>query len=258
MHDPADERDMGGRPRRAVRVAVVSDRPLVVQALVFGLRTRGVQAHVVGSGWLARFLSEADGRTIVVVDTTMWSPPWFVTVESVHAHNRRRRGPVRAHLLALCDADDGATVTEALAHGADDAVAFSQSLENLCARIQLAAAPDETGGSRVAPVPREPAQPDGMAVEGRQSADNATALTPRERELLRMVADGHTPSDIAAVLHLSVLTVRTHLQRARTKLGVHSTVAAAALASRWPDLRSGPTRSPHAVMPPDRHGRASA
>jgi DNA-binding NarL/FixJ family response regulator len=44
-------------------------------------------------------------------------------------------------------------------------------------------------------------------------------LTDREREVMKMAADGKANDEIARELHLSVLTVRTHIQRAMTKLG---------------------------------------
>jgi len=44
-------------------------------------------------------------------------------------------------------------------------------------------------------------------------------LTDREREAMTMAADGKSNDEIARELHLSVLTVRTHIQRAMTKLG---------------------------------------
>ncbi|MBB5933651.1 response regulator [Streptomyces zagrosensis] len=45
------------------------------------------------------------------------------------------------------------------------------------------------------------------------------ALTAREREVMALVADGKSNTDIADELFLSPLTVRTHVQRAKTKLG---------------------------------------
>jgi DNA-binding NarL/FixJ family response regulator len=44
-------------------------------------------------------------------------------------------------------------------------------------------------------------------------------LTNREREVMTLAADGKSNNEIAAQLHLSVLTVRTHVQRAMAKLG---------------------------------------
>lgn len=47
-------------------------------------------------------------------------------------------------------------------------------------------------------------------------------LTPREREVLELAADGLRDAEIARRLHLSVRTVHNHLQRCYEKLGVHS------------------------------------
>ncbi|MFE9680451.1 response regulator [Streptomyces sp. NPDC006285] len=44
-------------------------------------------------------------------------------------------------------------------------------------------------------------------------------LTAREREVMVLAADGRSDTEIAAELFLSPLTVRTHIQRAKTKLG---------------------------------------
>ncbi|WP_245936190.1 LuxR C-terminal-related transcriptional regulator [Streptomyces cahuitamycinicus] len=44
-------------------------------------------------------------------------------------------------------------------------------------------------------------------------------LTPRKREVTALAAEGQSNAEIAEALVLSVLTVRTHIQRAITKLG---------------------------------------
>jgi DNA-binding NarL/FixJ family response regulator len=44
-------------------------------------------------------------------------------------------------------------------------------------------------------------------------------LSPRERELVTLVAQGHTNAEIAARLYISVRTVASHLDRIREKTG---------------------------------------
>ncbi|MFD4987065.1 LuxR C-terminal-related transcriptional regulator [Streptomyces sp. NPDC058374] len=58
------------------------------------------------------------------------------------------------------------------------------------------------------------------------------ALTPREREVLRCMVAGLGRKAVAERLFLSPHTVRTHMQNVLGKLGVHSTLAAVALARR--------------------------
>jgi DNA-binding CsgD family transcriptional regulator len=45
------------------------------------------------------------------------------------------------------------------------------------------------------------------------------ALSPRERELVTLVARGHTDAQIAGLLFISVRTVSSHLDRVRDKTG---------------------------------------
>ena len=59
----------------------------------------------------------------------------------------------------------------------------------------------------------------------------ADVLTPRETEVLRLVAAGRTDAQIAHDLVLSVHTVHRHVSNIRTKLGVPSRAAAAAWAA---------------------------
>jgi DNA-binding NarL/FixJ family response regulator len=55
-------------------------------------------------------------------------------------------------------------------------------------------------------------------------------LTPREREVLALLANGGDNDSIAAALVISPQTARTHIQNVLVKLGVHSRLEAAALA----------------------------
>jgi DNA-binding CsgD family transcriptional regulator len=55
-------------------------------------------------------------------------------------------------------------------------------------------------------------------------------LTPREREVLMHLTKGAGLREVAKQLHMSLKTVNTHLHNSRSKLGVHSTLEAVALA----------------------------
>jgi DNA-binding CsgD family transcriptional regulator len=59
---------------------------------------------------------------------------------------------------------------------------------------------------------------------------NDSSLTPREKEVLRYIGQGKTSKQIAAVLHLSVLTVSNHRRHICKKLGIHSTAQLVAFA----------------------------
>jgi non-specific serine/threonine protein kinase len=75
----------------------------------------------------------------------------------------------------------------------------------------------------------------GVALSGPHPAPAAATpgdLTPREREILRLVAAGRSNPDIAAALSISPRTVSTHVTNILTKLGLDSRAAAAAYAAR--------------------------
>jgi DNA-binding NarL/FixJ family response regulator len=56
-------------------------------------------------------------------------------------------------------------------------------------------------------------------------------LTPRQTEILQLIAEGESTSHIAERLHLSQTTVRNHVARALAGLGVHTRVQAIVAAS---------------------------
>jgi DNA-binding NarL/FixJ family response regulator len=84
-------------------------------------------------------------------------------------------------------------------------------------------------------------RPEGTAGEPKAASDDKSAgetdadpfgLTPREREVLRLVADGDSNNQIAQQLFISRATASVHVSNILSKLGVTTRVQAAALAHR--------------------------
>lgn len=65
-----------------------------------------------------------------------------------------------------------------------------------------------------------------------EPGQRASQLTPREREILQMIADGLTDREIAGRLTLSPATARTHARNLIGKLGAHTRAQAVAIAIR--------------------------
>ena len=72
-----------------------------------------------------------------------------------------------------------------------------------------------------------------LTAQVRQHAQSpAPLLSDREREILRMIADGKSVPDIAQDLYIAQTTVKTHIRRLYDKLGVSDRGAAVAAAMR--------------------------
>lgn len=68
--------------------------------------------------------------------------------------------------------------------------------------------------------------------EEREARTSIDQITPREREVLQALSEGLSNKEIAARLHMSVDTERTHMMNILNKLGVHSRLQALLFAAR--------------------------
>ncbi len=105
------------------------------------------------------------------------------------------------NVLLLSMHDDERYVEEAMNAGASGYVVKTQADTDLMAAIRAV----ERGESFPAP----------------EALDQ---LTPREEEVVKLVAEAHTTKDIAAILHLSEKTVENHRANAMRKLGMRDRV----------------------------------
>jgi DNA-binding NarL/FixJ family response regulator len=134
-------------------------------------------------------------------------------------------GDVRIIILTTFDLDQ--YVYAALAAGASGFLLKDVSPEHLVAAVQLV----RTGDALLAPsitrrlVERFAPRPAGAGSPGR----DLSALTPRELEVMGLVARGMSNAELAAELTLSEATVKTHVARILTKLGLRDRVQAVVL-----------------------------
>jgi DNA-binding NarL/FixJ family response regulator len=59
-------------------------------------------------------------------------------------------------------------------------------------------------------------------LRGEQRNKSRETLTPRERQVVQLLAEGKTTKEVACLLNLSVKTAETHRSNIMAKLGLHS------------------------------------
>jgi DNA-binding CsgD family transcriptional regulator len=94
--------------------------------------------------------------------------------------------------------------------------------KNPCARQALGSARAQVAEDRGAAMSPDTAGQYALMLTGpgpAAAAPDPDQLTPRERELVTLVAQGRTNAQIAAQLYISVSTVGSHLDRIRDKTG---------------------------------------
>jgi DNA-binding NarL/FixJ family response regulator len=196
-----------------VRVLLVDDHHLMREGLR-GLLQGQAHYEVVGeaeNGRAAAELVRDLQPDVVVMDVTM---PELNGIDATHQIIEDGRGP---KVVALSMHSDRQFVSRMLAAGA------SGYLPKDCAFEELSRAINEAVKGRVYLSPKiAPTVVDDYVKRLESSKQTASDLTPREREVLQLLAEGQTTHGIAAVLGISPKTVETHRRNTMQKLQVDS------------------------------------
>jgi DNA-binding NarL/FixJ family response regulator len=115
-----------------------------------------------------------------------------------------------------------ALLTEAMDAGARGFVLKEAPLDDLVRAVELVA----EGGTYVDPVLA------GILASSGAAGGELPTLTQRERDVLRLLADGHSNEEIGKRLFISPETVRTHIRKAMDKLDADTRTEAVAKALR--------------------------
>jgi DNA-binding NarL/FixJ family response regulator len=205
----------------SVRVVVADDQPVVRTGFRTILEAAGIE--VVAEAGDGREAVAAAGRSrpdVVLMDIRM---PELDGIEAT----RQLAGPdvadpVRVLVLTTFDLDD--YVYEALRAGASGFLLKDVGREELVAAVRVVAA----GEALLAPsvtrrlleeFARRPAPE-------RPPPASLDALTPREREVLALVARGRSNAEIAAELYVGEATVKSHVAHLLMKLGLRDRIHA--------------------------------
>ena len=72
-----------------------------------------------------------------------------------------------------------------------------------------------------------------QAIEGKMERSGVVALSDRELQIFELIGQGHSTSEIANVLHLSVHTIETYREKIRRKLGLRNGTELMLRAVQW-------------------------
>lgn len=128
---------------------------------------------------------------------------------------------VKVVILSMCDEKD--VVMRALKSGAAGYVLKRAGVSELVGAIRLVAAGEAYLDPAIAKRLVDSLQ-NGAMPEGQRQPEGGHDITPREKEILRLVAQGRTNAEIARELFISVKTVQAHRANLMQKLGIHDRV----------------------------------
>ncbi|MFT7765078.1 response regulator transcription factor [Clavibacter tessellarius] len=206
-----------------IRVAVVDDHP-VVRAGLAALLASADDIEVVGQapdGEAAVALAAAERPDVVLMDLRMPG------LDGVGATARIRDGSPDVRVLVLTTYETDASILTAIEAGASGYLLKAAPEEEILAGVRAVARGDVAlAPALAARLVRQVARPAAPAAP-------TPTLSPRETEVLALVAAGRTNARIALELHVTPATVKTHLLHVFEKLGVGDRTRAVTLAMEF-------------------------
>ena len=128
-------------------------------------------------------------------------------------------------VLVLSGVTDPETLSQVIGSGVAGFIRKDQSVDQIAAALDVIAA----GGSALYPgLPRVRAR----GTLRRQPKKPLNELSPREKEIVARIAGGQSTRQMAFAMNITVGTVRTYVKNVLAKLGAHSRLQLAALASQ--------------------------
>lgn len=211
---------------KATRLLIVDDHPLAREGLRAVLASAGYD--VIGDAPDGASAVERAAELcpdVILMDVRLGSG-----IDGLEATRQIVASGLPSRILMLTLHDDPAYVREALLAGATGYVLKDTGIEELKNSI------DQVLNDRTA-IPVELMAAAVRQADPKRSPNQLlSALTEREREVLKGVASGQTNKEIARQLAISPATVKAHVERIIAKLGVADRTQAAVLVAQAGDV----------------------
>lgn len=212
-----------------IKVVVAEDHALVRQGIGMLLNANG-DFQLVGEtalGSEVEALVQQHRPDLLLLDLALGDSSGIEVARKV-----KRAAPLTRILVVTGNVYPG-SVTNAFAAGADGFVLKHEQGDELLGAIRAVLAGRRYVSPQVAKAMSASAS---RSAEGSESAQT---LTPREQQIVRLIAKGGSNQEIADALHISVLTARKHRQNVMIKLRLHNGAEIAAYA-----IKSGLAEAP--------------
>jgi DNA-binding NarL/FixJ family response regulator len=204
-----------------IRVCLVEDHRMMREALCEVLK-KETDIHVVGESGTAREAlqqAKALAPDVIVLDIRL------PDVNGIEVAARLRDSANPPKVVALSGFADRRFVTAMIHSGASAYVAKSAAGTELVRAIRAVAAGQAYFSPEIASILLS-------ELSGRSVSAEQAPLARREREVIRLVAEGRRSAAIAVQLHISVATVEVHRRNIMRKLGLRSIAELARYAVR--------------------------
>ena len=139
-------------------------------------------------------------------------------LNGVEATRQIRKLSPQTEILILTMHDSELLIQEVLGAGALGYILKDDADRNLVAAVDALRRHKPYLSSRVSESVSNPSAPDGTAF----NPSSRSRLTPREREVLQLLAEGKSTKEVAGILGISVKTAETHRANIMLKLDFHS------------------------------------
>jgi RNA polymerase sigma factor (sigma-70 family) len=205
---------------RGVRVLVVDDHPIVRTMIGLACRERKGISVVgeAGDGVEALGLATELKPDVIVLDLILPGMGGLDVAQKLASDGSS------AKILVLTATDDHSAVFEALRLGVSGYLEKTSSVEEIADAIEAVARGELVFSKELEH--RAQVQLGVFAKRARETARALAELTPREREVLALLAEGRSTRQIAKKLGLSERTVESHIGNIYQKLRVRTRVQA--------------------------------
>jgi DNA-binding NarL/FixJ family response regulator len=205
---------MNGEQGMCVRVVLADDHKIMREGLCSLLRS-DPRVEIVGvaeDGRSAIQLVREQKPDVVVMDVAM------PDLNGIDAARRIKADMPEVRILALSMHSDKRYISSMLQAGASGYLLKDCAFKELVQAIHTVARRQVYLSPSIASLVTDDYVRQLMVKDG----SPASLLSPKEREVLQLMAEGHSTKQIATTMNLSVKTIETHRQQVMEKLGLHS------------------------------------